>query len=133
MRKLLCVTSLALLFNTTPSWSQAYTIGSDKVDREEPIRFSSMFSAKMHARFKNEHDGYGDYKDQEKVQTEELYVIDGVKVIVTNHYVKNKEAQLDRKARREANDPRRMRYMEECISLTQDLNVCKELWEEAKR
>lgn len=133
MRKLLCVASLALLFNTTPSWSQAYTIGTDSSGRDEPIKFSSMFSAKMHARFKNEHDEYGDYKDRERVQTEELYVIDGIKVIVTDYYVKNKEAQLDRKARREANDPRRMRYMEECISLTQNLDVCKDLWEEAKR
>ena len=133
MRKLIYAASLALLFNTTPSWSQAYSVGTDSVDKNQPIRFSSDFSARAFVKFKNEREGYGDYKDREIGQTEELYVIDGVKVIVTNNYVKNKEAQLDRKARREANDPRRMRYMEECISLTQNLDVCKELWEEAKR
>lgn len=124
MRKILYLTSLILLFNATTSWSQ---------QKEEPIKFSSEFSARAFVKFKNEREEYGDYKDKEIGQTEELYIIDGVKVIVTNHYVKNKEAQLDRKARREANDPRRMKYMEECISLTQDLNICKELWEEAKR
>jgi hypothetical protein len=133
MRKLIYAASLALLFNTTPSWSQAYSSDSDSIHKNEPTKFSSEFSARAFVKFKNEREGYGDYKDQEKVQTEELYIIDGVKVIVTNHYVKNKEAQLDRKARREANDPRRMRYMEECISLTQDLNVCKELWEERQK
>jgi len=133
MRKLIYAASLALLFNTTPSWSQAYSVGTDSVHKDEPIKFSSEFSARAFVKFKNDREGYGDYKNVENVHEEELYIIDGVKVIVTNNYVKNKEAQLDRKARREANDPRRMRYMEECISLTQDLNVCKELWEEAKR
>ncbi len=133
MCKLIYAASLALLFNTTPSWSQAYSIGTDSVDRDEPIKFSSEFSARAFVKFKNEREGYGDYKNVENAQEEEMYIIDGVKVIVTNHYVKHKEAQLDRKARREANDPRRMRYMEECISLTQDLNVCKELWEERQK
>lgn len=132
MAKLAWLTAL-ILFNTTPSYSQSYTIGKDVGSKEQPIKFSSMFSAKMHARFKNEHEGYGDYKDYETVETEEMYIIDGIKVIVTDNYVKQKEAQLDRKAKRSANDPHRMKYMEECISLTQNLDVCKELWEERQR
>jgi hypothetical protein len=111
-----------------PSWSQTIFHSDKRI-----IKFNNMFDAKMYAGFKNEREGYGDYKDPEIVKTEELYVIDGVKVIVTDRYVQYKEAQLDRKAKREANDPRRMKYMEECISLTQNLDVCKDLWEEAKQ
>jgi hypothetical protein len=124
MRKIVSTIILASMIGDVMAWSDP---------KPEEHIFSSMWDAITFARFKNAADGYGDYKDAEPVYSAETYVIDGIKVIVTDTYMKNKEEYLDRKAKRNRSDPRRMKYMEECISLTQDLNVCKELWNERQK
>lgn len=131
MRKLIATALLAIMANN----AMAYGSSEDNV-----LRASNLYTAMEYIRFLHatgSSDEFKNHVEPKKIETvpnnAEMYVIDGIKVIITDSYVKNKEEHLSRKANRSENDPIRMRYMEDCISLTQKLGVCKELWEERQK
>jgi len=127
MRKLLSVALLAMASN-------AFAEGA--------IRFNDLDDAIHFAKFRNAADGaadtvipsgekpYGQYREKAPArQTHQEYLIDGMKVIVTSEY----KGEYIVPKPKEKFDANKALYMEECISLTQNMDVCKELWKERQK
>jgi hypothetical protein len=101
---------------------------------EQTYRFRDLSDAIVFARFKNEADGYNDRNpntNHEPRHTAEQYVIDGIKVIVSNDYARHvsEKAVLQGKTI----DRAKLAYIDECVSLTQNIKMCNDLWEERQK
>lgn len=108
----------------------------------EHIRFDNLDDAIHFVKFRNAADGvpdtvmpsgekpYGQRREQAPTrQTHQEYLIDGMKVIVTSEY----KGEYIVPKPKEKFDANKALYMEECISLTQNMEVCKELWKERQK
>lgn len=117
MRKIVLMVSLAMaVFNATA---------------EENYTISNLSDAVVFARFKSEADEAGrivEEREKNSVTVHEQYVIDGVKVIVTSKYDKRVRQRLEEASTKISAE--KLSYMDECVSLIQNLKACNELWNE---
>lgn len=120
MRKIVLMASLALaVFNATA---------------EEVYKFNNLADAVVFARFKSEADEAGRIVEEREKNSRivaEQYVIDGVKVIVTSKYDKRVRDRLEEASTKISAE--KLSYMDECVSLMQNLKLCNELWNERNK
>lgn len=119
----------------------AFTVGD--AFAQEKFEFNNLDEAIMFARFRSAADnpdgvqidvnGKKVRKDNQEQPaprlTHQEYLIDGIKVLVTSDFKGNVVVP---KAK-EKFDPNKAAYMDECISLTQNMDMCKQLWNERQK